>query len=486
MSETKRSGERNYILNLRERFVRWQNKRQQTTFFKRLVLYFVIPIIIAYSAAAVFLLKKLNDERLPYLLDIQLKKSLELEARMRIFLRSRNNFDLMKLGEISLSPEEVFLPRWPLGDEVFVGGFGEYLVFGRYDADTLWSRPLGDLNAFWVAEDSFSYGITTGGLNLGSNRPEQMSAKTGMKRKEVDDFFRSGISSGTRIFKDPIQGERIVSHREVLGTNVVLFQEAVIADLNANRKKFWTQVFFYLTAAIVATIAAAIYFIKGLVDPLNVLVNETRDAVWERRTPVPRFEFHDDLYRIHQVILLIQNRTRNYYEIRKKEEQLRHICHKFFKALSEARTQACALAAAGVSFETYPSKTLHESTITAYFLPNSPQNAIPLLCMRCPIREDGAPALSLQNIWTDEFAETSETILTTLQKGSTHTLSPTQLLVPISLGSIPLGFFVITSIHLTKLGKQEKKWAILIGSILGQALWQLPPESAHNPSQTSN
>lgn len=476
MSDIKRSDERNFLVSLRKRFSGVRGGHLNPSFRKKASLVLVSVVMVVYGVSGFVFWLKVVDDQTPYLFEIQLKKSLGLEARLRTFLRSREGMELKKIATIDVLPEAMFLPRWPVGDEIFVGSSSEDMVIGRFDAQTLWMRPMEELNSFWKSEDGFAYVITTGGINLGSSRPDLMSAKTGMKRKEIDEFFRSGIAAGTRIFKDPEKGDRIVSHREVAGTNVILFSEAPLAELGAEQARFFKWALVALGGAALLTIGVGIYLVNVLVRPFKLVLYEARDLALDRLTQTPRFEFQDDLHALHRVILLTKARIQNAIEIQAKEQALRGICHAFFKSACSAQNQRDVLVATAELFAKHPRSVVRKSSVTAYFLPTATANDSGLKLYKRALSRTGAPDVEERGSWSNEFEHNAQSLASILEKGEVADGTLHDLICPVSLGSIPLGFLLVSGANIGRLSLADRRWLGLVGRILGQALWQLPPE----------
>lgn len=478
MPRIERTDDHSFIAKLKGRFHGVRQNSKQPSFEGRILIFTMSFVAIFFAISAISLMYLHDEGKTPYLFDVQLKKSSALEARMRAYLMRRDNIEILDLKKTSLSPEQLFLPRWPIGNEIFVGYDNDNLVIGRYSSESLWVRPLGSLTSFWRTEDEFSYVITTGGINLGSNRPELLGAKSGMKKAEIDAFFRSGVASGTRIYKDAFQGDRIVSHREVQDTNVVVFQESVLRDSRRTSKHYLPMAIASTLLSVLFVIAVAFYFVRLLVRPVKELALEARHVSLGVNERAADHEFRDDLSKIQRALASLRVSVRTRLDLRKTNGALRVLSHQFLKAAAKARTLEEALIQAAAIIVKQPSIEAERVDVAIYFLPQIRWDSEPLTSLvEWRLVSSGVLEKEPTRTICEPPPFSRSDINLTLEGRYPRQVEQAVLLCPIVRGASNLGFVAIRRYTATQLSSSEKEWLRIVGQILGEVIFLLPKRS---------
>lgn len=461
--------EKSDALNVRQP----QEMKPRWGFFHRAVGFLVAIVLCLFMGLGWVVWNRVYEEQFPYLLELQHSKSRYMEARMRGFLRNRAGAELVRIDAIGVSPEVLFLLRWPVGDEVFVGTGDVNVVYGRHDQDTLWFRTLDDLSSFWTAEDGFSYAITTGGINLGSSRPERMSAKSGMKRREIDEFFRSGVAAGTRIYKDPVFGDRVVSHHEVADTNVVLFSENEIQSLVDERSRSLRQLLWGLALAAVVTIAIGLYFIRISVKPLRMVLHEANEVAFGNFNSQTKLEFRDEVHALSRVLLVIKQRLRNLIEAQKLDRAQREMCHDFLRDIGKARNQDAVIACLATALSRHPNPRFHVLDVSIYFLDSVQENSsVPFLKRKIALA--GKPLIESGSETSHEIEGAFLSHEPDLRLGRVVTLSSDELLTPLSARSQVLACLQLRGPNIGTISPLDSRWLAFLCRVAALSLRNLP------------
>ncbi|MEY4064865.1 MAG: hypothetical protein RIR26_1073 [Pseudomonadota bacterium] len=454
-----------------------RSARWQWSFAARANTFLVAVVLILFSGLGWFVWLRVKEEQFPYLLEIQHSKSRYMEARMRSFLRNRTGSELVRIDAVGLSPEMLYLLRWPVGDEVFVGTADVNIVYGRHDEETLWFRPLEDLSSFWSAEDGFSYAITTGGINIGSSRPERMSAKSGMKRKEIDEFFRSGVAAGTRIYKDPLVGDRVVSHHEVAGTNVVLFSENEIKTLNEERARDLQLILWGLALAALITLLVGLYFIRILVRPLRIVLRDANEVSFGNFPASPKLEFRDEVHTLNGVVLVIKQRLKNLLEAQRLDQAQRKLCHDFMRQVGRARKQEDVLQCFVSALTQHPNPLFHSVDLSCHIPASSQGEAASSIFLKRNLLTAGKASPKREPEWSSEMLPLFSAHEEKLNKGDIVPLNADELLAPVKLGSLLLACLYLRGRGVGKISPLDSRWLAFLCRIIAISLWNLPDET---------
>lgn len=274
---------------------------------QQLLLFTLVFSTILFLIIRAFFEKKSAYDNLPLFAESQLKKSAEIEARLRGFLKNEKGALLTEIDEFSEKYQGMLLPRLPIDEEVFVGDVGYPVVIGRKDDSYLWLKPLSGLPSFWKIEDGFAYLITSGGVNLGSSKPDVLTPKAGMKRKEIDEFFRTGTAQGAKIQIVDGFGESVVIHREIKSTNVVLFTIAPIEETSKNHGGgFIPQIGLYV-AGLSIVLSSAFYLFSIITGSLRSLVIESSNTETNLEIDGSSNQFIEEFVKLKFVIALVKS-----------------------------------------------------------------------------------------------------------------------------------------------------------------------------------
>lgn len=431
-----------------------------------LVLFFFIVI-------GGFLWKKISDDRLPYYAEAQLKKNSEIEARLRLFLRNKEGAKLRKISEMTESYQGLFLPRWPLDDEVFVGHDGYPVVIGRNDDLTLWLKPFPKLSTFWNLEDGFAYIITAGGVNLGSSRPELMTSKTGLKRKEIDDFFRSGVATGARIEKDHDLGESVIVHREVQSSNVILF---TVSSLSESKTKSMSNVLRYLGWLLCAAVATALigaYFIRVVIKPLRnmiVYLSGPDSHTDERKQLSTR---GDEIGKLDYVVHTIKQKTSQIKNFMAEERQIRSLVHQLLIQESHPTTLESLALLHAEFIVRYPRSQIRNSTSFIYLTHLELNNAQSQQICKLTLTSSGLPFKEINQIFVPR--QEVEHLQMTLQRKTTvdkdkMALASDIFVLPLEVAEADIGLFVLRGRNIAAIPAADIKWLKIITKLFAKSL----------------
>lgn len=416
---------------------------------------FVLLLVIASVFLAVFvtLWNRIVTDSMPRIYEVQQQKTASIAARFLAFAKKGGDVELLKLSDFNQTPEVNYLSRWPLGEEIFVGGERSPFLIGRYDDETLWRRDLGHLNEFWKIEDGFAYLITIGGLNLGSSRPDLLSVRVGMKRETIDELFRGGLSAGVRAFKDG-KKTKLVAHREIPNTNVVVFVEEHVDKIISEKWNDYLVISMQLFIAAIATFAVGYHFFAKLGRSFRILLQEA-DAIGGHRQKTGRkFEFSDEFFRLGRVMSYLNERLQKIQEYKNEEREVRRISYQFLGQASKADDFLDVCKTFASFLVTFHSE-IAASTVHIYLLDqNQSSSSSPLYRRFCLVKSGAIPGVISKHV----VSSSEVTDVHVSKEGQSQLIEYDERLLVCALcfDAKPWGYFVLENPQLERIQESTR------------------------------
>jgi hypothetical protein len=442
---------------------------------RQISLLIFVLVSFAFVVIGSILWIKISNDRLPYFAESQIKKNSEIEARLRLFLRNKDNANLRKIADMSESYQALFLPRWPSDDEVFVGNDDYPVVIGRHDDLTLWLKPLSKLSSFWELEDGFAYLITTGGMNLGSSKPDLMTSKTGVKRKEIDNFFRSGMATSAHIDTDRELGESVFVHREVKSTNVILFTISPISEIKRKRLADDLRHIGWLVCATIIVVVVGAFLVRIVVKPLKEVLDHLSYTDARSGEQKQLSELGDEIEKLNFIIRTIKQKITQIKVFMREESQIKSLVHEMMVQERLPQTIRSLSLMQAEFLGHYPRSRIRNCT--SYLYLTHPKLNITDNQQICSIKltESGTPFKDISELWVprqevDHLRITWQRAINNEKKrnASEHHI----FVIPLKEAEIDIGLFVLRGDNIASIPAADKKWLLIVAKLFAKSVWK--------------
>ena len=456
--------------NLRQSRLSWQ----QLSFEARLIIIGCIIsafVVVILSLVHYFVFRA---DRIPYVYDMELTKAKALEARLQAYLLKGSPAETMPIMQFQASPAELLIPRFPRDDEVFAALYKQApVLLGRQDANNLWMRPLSDFSSFWQATDSFSYVLSASGLFIGSNRKELTKSPSGPRRREIDSFLRSGLASGTMLYTSETLGERIIAHRSVPGSNLIVFSET---DLTSAFRPLLRYAYYTLFGTLLAlwfVLMVTLYFIRQLLQPVRSIGQHLLD-VFDGGAPRPwPHEFTDEFQAISTGITLIHQKLFETLAKANEEHALRSAYFDFIQAIDTCQSGQEVLFAFSQAWQ----KILGEASkvnLTVYLASDLRHLSETSRLIQTQLIQDGKTITKPESVTVDTADWRSRIEAAQQNQGLLLSTNGEEWLMLLRSRSSTQGFLLHSGLMLGQLGREKAIWIQILTQSCMQALMTSP------------